>query len=333
MSESVAQEGQARIAFVGDVFVERDDASQALRRAAPYLRDHFDLRMANLEAPLSTRGTLKRSFPWASLRAHPRNVAALTTGFFDVVSLANNHAMDYGPEGLTDTMALLDRNGIRYVGAGVNWAEAWTPITLTAGDVRIRIVAVEATSWSWIEHDAGPERPGMAIVFVSPFFPDHVDGYRLRYLLDTVERARGGADGLVVSIHWGVSVSHQICTYQQYVGHLLVECGADVVVGHHPHTLQAVEVYRDRPIFYSLGNFVFDSLTLPPEGAVVGCVFTRRGLERVTLRPTRQVDGEVRVLSAGDVAARPIVELLSSLSTDVGTRLAVDGDDVVVTRS
>jgi poly-gamma-glutamate capsule biosynthesis protein CapA/YwtB (metallophosphatase superfamily) len=330
MSGARPRDGAARVAFVGDLFVEREDPAGAVEPAARYLKECFDLRFANLEASLSTRGKLKRSFPWASLRGHPRNAAVLTAGGFDVVSLANNHTMDYGPDALMDTVALLDERGIRYVGAGENWARAWEPAYLTVRGVRIGIIAVEATSWTWIEHDAAPNRPGMAAVFVSPFFPDHVDGYRLRHLLETVERARAQVDGLVVSIHWGVSVSHQVCTYQQTVGRRLVDGGADVVIGHHPHTLQAVEVYRGHPIFYSLGNFLFDSLMLPPEGALVGCEFTRGGLERVFLRPTLQAGGRARVLSAGDGAARPAVELLSSLSADAGTRLAVDGDDVNV---
>lgn len=317
----------ARVAFVGDLYVEREEPASAIAAAAPYLKANYDLRFANLEAPLSTRGKLKRSFPWANLRAHPRNVAVLPAGGFDIVSLANNHTMDYGPEALMDTVALLDEHRIRYVGAGENWDRAWRTEVLEAGGVRVGFLAVEATQWTWIEHDAMPARPGMAAVFVSPFFPDHVDGYRLRHLLETVEQARAAVDALAVSIHWGVSVSHQVCTYQQAVGRQLIDRGADVVIGHHPHILQGAEVYRGRPIFYSLGNFLFDSLALPPEGAVVGCTFSRRGLERAWLRPTTQAGGRVLVLEAPE--SQPLLDLIRRLSADLNTYPRVDGDDLV----
>ncbi|MBI4280045.1 MAG: CapA family protein [Armatimonadetes bacterium] len=320
----------AEIGLVGDVYVEREDPAGAIRAAAPYLAERFDLRFANLETTFSTRGKLKRSFPWASLRANPHNVAVLTAGKFDVVSIANNHTMDYGPDALMDTVALLDQHGIRYVGAGANWNRAWKMEVLEAHGVRVGFLAVEATQWTWIEHDAMPDRPGMAAVFVSPFFPDHVDGYRLRHLLETVERCRPQVDALVVSMHWGMSVSQQVCTYQSFVGRQLIDRGADVVVGTHPHTLQGVEVYRRRVICHSLGNFVFDSLLLPPESAVVGCTFSKRGLERAFLRPTTQADGQVHVLSPSEGRGRPIVETLQRLSADLDTYLKVDGDELVI---
>ncbi|RMF87258.1 MAG: CapA family protein, partial [Nitrospinota bacterium] len=284
----------AHIAFVGDVYVERSDgyaAAAAMQHVAPFLQKHFDLRCANLEAPLSERGRLKRSFPWASLRAKPHNVEVLVGGGFDIVTLANNHTMDYGPEALLDTIRLLEERGIGYVGGGVNWERAWTMQTREIKGIRVGFLGIEATAWTWIEHDATPDTPGIAALFISPYFPGHVDGYRLEYALGMVEHFRPHVDLLTVNIHWGHSVSHQVCTYQREVGRKLIDYGADVVIGHHPHTIQGVEVYRHRPIIYSLGNFLFDSLRLPPEGMLLGCSFSQRRMERIWLRPTCQRNG------------------------------------------
>jgi len=315
-----------RLAFVGDVYVERDNeaaAAASMERAERELRDQFDLRCANLEAPLSDRGRLKRSFPWANLRARPHNVGVVTGGGFDVVTIANNHMMDYGPDALMDTVGLLVDRGVGYVGGGENWDRAWGMEVRVIEGLRVGFLGIEATAWTWTEHDAGPAVPGVAALFVSPYFPDDVDGYRLEHALRVVERCHATVDVLAVNIHWGHSVSHQVCTYQRIVGHKLIDHGADVIIGHHPHTLQGVEVYRGRPIFHSLGNFLFDSFRLPPEAALVGCECTHAGIQRVWLRPTSQRDGYVHVYTAGDAEAASTIPLLLRLSEDLGTRLFV----------
>jgi len=322
-----------RVGFVGDVFVERADgaaAAAAMQRVAPALRSQFDLRCANLEAPLSERGRLKRSFPWANLRGHPHNIDVITGGGFDVVTIANNHMMDYGPDALLDTVALLEERSVGYVGGGAHWDRAWAMEVREIRGIRIGFLGIEATSWTWIEHDATPTTPGVAALFVSPYFPDHVDGYRLEHALSVVDRCRAQVDLLTVNIHWGHSVSHQVCSYQQRVGRLLIDHGADVVIGHHPHTLQGVEVYRGRPIFYSLGNFLFDAIRLPPEAALVGCECSREGLHRIWLRPSCQRDGYANVYSAQASETAETVALLERLSRDLGTRLVVRGDDLEV---
>lgn len=328
MSETV------RVALVGDIFVERPSPEEAMVAAAPVLRG-YDVRFGNLEAPFSERGTLKRFRPWANLRGKPHNVQVLPAGGFQIVSLANNHTMDYGPDALMDTIAALDACGVQYVGAGRDEARAWAMEAVKAKGLSVGFLAVEMTEWTWIEADAGPARPGMARITVSAFYPPpHVDHYQLQHLLDLVQQSSREVDALVVSIHWGISVGHQIATYQQVVGRKIVDAGARIVVGHHPHTLQGVELYKGGVIAHSLGNFIFDSLALPPDAAVLVCDVQERKLIRVALRPTRLDERRaVHILSATHPWAAPVTNLLARLCSDLGTRTHVEGEDLVLSPS
>jgi poly-gamma-glutamate synthesis protein (capsule biosynthesis protein) len=320
-----------RIALVGDIFVERPEPEEAIAPAAPILRG-YDIRFGNLEAPLSDRGTLKRFHPWANLRGRPHNVRVLPAGGFQIVSLANNHAMDYGPDALVDTIEGLEAAGIQYVGAGRDEARAWAMQAVKAKGLSVGFLAVEMTEWTWIEADPGPGRPGLARITVSAFYPPpHVDRYQLRHLLDLVRQSSRAVDLLVVSVHWGISVGHQIATYQQAVGRKLVEAGARIVVGHHPHTLQGVELYRGGVIAHSLGNFLFDSLALPPDAALLACDLRERRVVRVALRPTRLDDRRaVHILPATHPWAAPVTNVLSRLCADLGTRCHVEAEDLVL---
>lgn len=320
-----------RLALVGDIFVDRPDPAAAVAPAAAALR-RYDVRFGNLEAPFSERGRLKRFRPWANLRGKPEGLRVLPAAGFQIVSLANNHTMDYGVEALLDTIAGLEAHGIQYVGAGRDEERAWALQTVKAKGLAIGFLAVEATEWTWIEADAGPGRPGMARIGVSAFYPPpHVDRYRLERLLALTRASSREADVLVVSVHWGVSVSHQIATYQQAVGRRLVDAGARIVVGHHPHVLQGVELYRGGVIAHSLGNFLFDSLTLPSDAAVLVCDVRKGALVRAAVRPTRLDERKaVHLLPAADPWARPVTTLLTRLCGDLGTGTRVEGEDLVL---
>ena len=136
---------------------------------------------------------------------------------------------------------------------------------------------------------------------------------------------------LVVSVHWGISVGHQIASYQQVVGRKIVDAGAQIVVGHHPHTLQGVELYKGGLIAHSLGNFIFDSLALPPDAAVLVCDVRKRKVVRVAFRPARLDDRKaVHILSATHPWAAPVTNLLARLCYDLGTRARIEGEDLVL---
>ena len=238
-----------------------------------------DLACANLEVPLS-HGGHPADKPIA-FRADPALAPALAAMGLDVVSFANNHALDYGIPALLDTLEAVERAGVAVVGAGRDLAEACRPAILTVEGARVAFLAFASTLP--VGSAATPERPGVAPVRVtvslladapvleeqpgtSPYVRTEALPQDVAAAQEAVAAARARADVVVVAVHWGVPPGWAapfqgiLADYQRPLGHALVEAGADLVLGHHPHTLHGLERYREAVICYSLGHFIFHSL-------------------------------------------------------------------------
>ncbi len=237
------------LVFVGDVMLSRgvgrrmkaeNDFKFPFRLVQATLAT-ADLTFANLECPVSDQGTEQGHL--YSFRADPRAIEGLLFAGFDVVSVANNHMYDWGPEALLDTLRRLREAGIRPVGAGANDLEAHYPLLVDLGRLRLAFLAYvdiqpqKATS--------APGRPGVAWLDAD------------RALAD-IRFARPLADLVIVSPHWGVEYAAKPNPKQVALARRMIDSGADLVVGTHPHVIQPVEEYGGRWIAYSLGNFVFD---------------------------------------------------------------------------
>ncbi len=238
------------------------------------------LVFTNLELALTSRG--ERADKLVNLRADPELARELSRFGIDVATLANNHAMDYGLTGLRDTLAACEAAGVHTVGAGEDAAAAARPQILCRGDLRVAFLGFATTLA--LGASAAPDRPGLAgIRVVSRYVVDPVtvdENPGIAPYVETqlmpgdadlaalaVTRAKEAADVVVVGMHWGVphgwtaAFQSELADYQQPLAHRLIDAGADAIFGHHPHVLHGIEVYRGRPIFYSLGNFVFHSIT------------------------------------------------------------------------
>ncbi len=199
---------------------------------------------------------------------------------FSVVSWAGNHCLDWGPDGFNDTIDNLRRAGLRVVGAGAQLAAARAPVIVEQSGVRTAFLAycsiLPAHYW------ADERRPGCApmraFTVYEPIEPDqpgtpariHTYAHRedLAALCADVEAARAQADVVIVSLHWGIHfVPAVIADYQTEVGHAAIDAGADLILGHHAHILKGIEVYRNKAIFYSLGNFAMDLRMDPAHAA------------------------------------------------------------------
>lgn len=240
-----------RVTAVGDIMLgARASAVLAAHgydypfaHVARFLREG-DLVIGNLEGPLTDGGQAygEKQFVF---RSPPAKVApALAAAGFDVLTLANNHTMDYGLEGLQHTREALTAAGIRHAGAGDNLAQARAPAWIDAGGHRIAVLAYSLTFPQ--EFWASADRAGTA------FGHEH-------HVRADVRAARERADVVIVSFHWGREATTELREYQPRLGRAAIDAGALIVLGHHPHVLQAIERYRDGVIFYSLGNFVFGS--------------------------------------------------------------------------
>ncbi len=235
--------------FTGDVMLSRavgarmeamKDWSLPFRLIADTLRG-ADLRYCNLECPISDRGSNLHHL--YSFRADPRALEGLTTAGFNVVSQANNHAYDWGPEALLDSLSRLRAAGIQPVGAGENALAAHYPVLVNVGALRIAFLAYVNVDPR--EAAAGVDRPGVAWLDPAQALAD-------------IRFARPLADLVIVCPHWGVEYAAKPSRDQVDLAHQMIDAGADIIVGSHPHVTQPLEDYHGHWIAYSLGNFVFD---------------------------------------------------------------------------
>lgn len=215
------------------------------------LTTRADLFVVNLECPFTDRGAkIAKNF---NFRARPELVSALIRGGVDVVSLANNHMIDYGPEGLFDTLSTLDSNGIVHFGAGRTSVEARLPAVVEKKGVTIAFLGYFFLGDRNIEPAqviATGDQPGVAGHFS--------DTAALKAMVEAdIRAARVKADHVIPFFHWGRESRGQPEPYQLEVAHHAIDSGASAVLGSHPHVLQGIEVYKGAPIVYSLGNFVF----------------------------------------------------------------------------
>jgi len=260
---SLSGVGQAELGFVGDVMLGRrvDDRWDDRDPAGIWgpLRDRLtalDGLFVNLECCLSTRGERwpDKTFYF---RADPEwAVPALSAADTTWASLANNHALDFGPTALADTREALASGGIAHAGAGPDWERAVEPSLVSAG---LLDVAVIALSERWAEYRAGEDSPGTA------YLPLTVEESNTR---STVRRTLAEAqatdpDLVVASLHWGPNWEEFPEPKHREFGRWLVEQGVDVVHGHSAHVVQGIEIHQGRPILYDTGDFVDDYSVKP----------------------------------------------------------------------
>jgi hypothetical protein len=235
-----------------------------------------DIAVANFENPAvdafryHTEGTV--------FSADPRLIAGLRNAGIDAVSIANNHIGDAGRAGVVQTIANLDEYGIKHAGAGRNTAAAHRPALLRVHGLTVAILGYDTIAGAYT---AGSTTPGSARLTVA--------GARA----DIAAARRAGADVVIVYPHWGIEYRATPFAAQQALARSIVNAGADMVIGNHAHWVGAMEVYKGKPIWYALGNFVFDQTWSEPtsEGLLLELTFSGRRLVQVRLHPTIILDG------------------------------------------
>lgn len=262
----------------GDVGPIHEPVSAYSTRARPTLAG-ADLRFAQVERVYSERGALQVHSGGAHSRVKPHMATVFTDCGFDVVSLASNHAMDWGEDALLDTVALFGEKGIQVVGAGRNLAEARQPAIVERNGVRIAVLAycsILQTGYA-AGHDKTGIAPLRAHTYYEPF--DYQAGVPPRVvtvpyeddlagMMADIGEARKAAHVVVLSLHWGIHfIPRMIADYQVTVARTAFEAGADLILGHHAHTPKAVGTHRGKVCFYSLSNFIMSSTAKSPEKA------------------------------------------------------------------
>lgn len=282
-----------------------------------------DIAMTNLESVTATRGSFfhkgeRRPYLY---RGRPELLDLITEPGFDFVTLANNHAMDYGPEALLEEIALLDAAGIAHAGAGKNLAEAAAPAYVQAGDVIVAFISL-LTGFPLLAATA--ERPGVL----------RADEYNpvLEAVRDSVAEARKHADLVVFSPHWGANWTEKPTAKRQELARQIIDLGVDAVIGHSSHQLHGIEVYNGKPILYDVGSFLFDAVKQGRMRHTAGFVldFNRNGFTRIAVHPMSLHSS--RVVPARGAHAEKIQKMMVRMSLEVGgdIDIGVEGSTVVV---
>lgn len=313
-----------RIAFLGDVMLGRGVGAEIGRRAPESfwgdLRERLlaeDLVVANLECAITTHPV-----PWTRtpkvfhFRAPPQAIEVLRAAGIRLVSLANNHVLDFEIEGLLDTLRVLDEAGIAYAGAGRDAAEASRPAIVEAAALRVAMIAASDNEPEW---EAGRRRPGILWL---RFDPDAAES--LAAVEQGVAAARAeGADVVVLSLHWGPNMVPRPPDRFRRFARAVIECGVDVLHGHSAHIFQGVEVYRGRPILYDTGDtlddYAVDPILRNDQSLVFVVEIDESGPKELFMIPIRLRYGEVELAKGRDF--EEIRVRMQTRSAELGTRV------------
>lgn len=249
------------VAWGGDVNLGRRQHYRTRDLGGPHgvlgriaaLRD-ADLRIVNLECVVATtgrQGVDKDETGSYYYRARPEMIEVLTATGIDLVSTANNHSGDYGPEALMEQKALLDAAGIGSAGSGADLEAALRPVMRQAGHVRVALFSLDATQ---PQFGATATTPGAAYLSLAD------PAAWTTTLAPRIARAREQADVVLVAVHWGDNLETVPSQAEIAVGHAIVDAGADAILGASAHVLQGIEVYRGRPILHDAGDLLFDAM-------------------------------------------------------------------------
>ncbi len=368
----MAEKGAGRVTLMagGDIGPILKPVDRFAEKITPVLKE-ADIRFGQCERTYSKRGWSPQ-YAYGphgqTTRLDPDMSTVFKAAGFNVVSLASNHAMDWGPEPVLDTVELFRSTGIQVIGAGKDGEEARKPAIFERNGVKVAILA-----YCSVLRDgqaAGPGKAGVAPLRAHTYYEpeDFQPGtppkiitvpYEedLKALEEDIKKVRAEADVVIVSLHWGVRyIPKIIATYQPPVAHAAIDAGADLILGHHAHVLKAIEVYKGKVCFYSIGNFMttgaqgprlpvqwnlywwkwdLDSLYRFPldskKTMIAKAVLSKRGVERVSFLPTfinKQAQPEA--LDHNDDRFKEILEYMEWVSDQYPHRFKVEGNEIVV---
>lgn len=268
-----------KMLFTGDLMLDRGvkyyiekEGSGEYRFPFEKVHDYlssFDAVIPNLEGPVSDKGTKVGSI--YSFRMDPKAIDVFPYANIRAVNIANNHAWDYGREAFEDTLRRLKENGVGYFGGGMDEAEAYAPYVIEKDGIRVGLLGFT----EFLEFArARNETSGIAFA-------------ETKKIKSAIQEAKNrNFDAIIVVFHFGEEYLSEPIERQIFLARLAIDEGADMVVGHHPHVIESSEEYKEKPIFYSLGNFVFDQNfseeTMTPGFLEVG--ISKQGIDSALLK-------------------------------------------------
>ena len=296
------------LTFTGDVLLDRSVGESIRTKGVDYpfqyvspLLKKADLTFVNLETAVSIRG--KAQNKQFTFRSKPETLKGLVNAGVDGVSLANNHTMDYGTLGLTDTIYYLQKAKLGFTGAGKNKEQAFSAYYKTVNGKKIAILGLSRVlpDGSWF---ANGSKPGIA------------HAYSKEPMMSYVKKAVKNSDYTVIMIHWNRERQNYPEAYAKEMAKDFINAGVDAVIGSHSHSLMGIEYYKGRPIYYSLGNFIFTNSS-DPRGSETMIVNLTINNNRVSssLTPAKIVNGQPKLMNQS--YNKSIINKLNQLSTNV----------------
>ncbi|NLK20859.1 MAG: CapA family protein [Epulopiscium sp.] len=310
------------ITFMGDVMMDSFIGDYIRERGVDYpwedvshIISESDLAVINLESSVSTRGSTKKPEGYG-FRSHPDSLQGLVNSKIDIVSLANNHTLDFGEEAFYDTLESLNQYGIVYVGGGKDKEEAEQVRIIEKNGVKVGFLAYTSII-PWSSWEAKVDKPGAAI---------YKEEYKEK-LLKNIERASKECDILAVIPHWGVEYATVPEENQRELAHAMIDAGADVIIGHHPHVLQGIEFYKDKPILYSIGNFIFlKNDDLCGRTGIFQLTLDKEGFKKGEFYPVNIQYCKANLLNKEEGRGKEIIDMLRELSFPWGTIIKENGE-------
>jgi poly-gamma-glutamate synthesis protein (capsule biosynthesis protein) len=340
------------LGLVGETNVNRAKPETAFEKVQPLL-DRADVLFGHFETTLAGTPSDNDDMPDLPFKrgwrhSKPENAKAWKTAGFDAVGVASNVS------GSIDSTLLvvqeLDALGIPHAGVGANFVEARKPAIVEKNGVRFGFLSYTSVFYSQFVPALG-KRPGAATVKAAmsivpswrseempgavPAVKTWLDENEKALMLEDIAKLRPQVDYVVLSNHWGVSSDERVQDYQCEFAHAAIDAGADVIMGHHPHRPQGIEIYKGKAVYYSLGNFAFDWQFLRnsmKEGMIAYASFENGAAVKYSFVPVRREDdsNDVAPLPLDSQAGAAVIETVRRLSQPFGTKVEVMGDEVVV---
>lgn len=261
-----------KIAFMGDVMLGRLVNKKLRTTDSDYpwgdtlsILQNVDLRICNLECVLSDIGN-----PWSAtpkmfhFRSDEKNVAVLQAGQINIVSLANNHVLDYEDDALLRMIEVLNANNILHAGAGKNLKDASRPAICQVEDQKVGIIAFTDNEAGW---EAAEDKPGIF------YLPTKAKDKRAQKLLKSIQDLKQELDVVIISAHWGPNWGYDPPQEHVSFAHALIDAGADLIFGHSGHIFRGIEIYKNCPIIYCAGDFIDDYAVDEIEKNDESCIF------------------------------------------------------------
>lgn len=314
-----------RITAVGDIMLGRGVGNRLVGMGQDYtypftrvkeVLKRGDIVFGNLEVPFTNCGHSLKGIEEGGkyvLKSSEASAEGVIYAGFNLLNLANNHIMDYYDAGLFDTMRILDKNNIVYAGAGKDLNNAMKPGIIEKKGLKIGLLSY--TEMAELLYDGDPQ-----LVFAAGEGKAGVASLEPAGIIREIEKLKGKVDIILVSLHWGIEESFTIASQQKELAHRLLDSGADVILGHHPHQFQGIEIYKGKPVVYSMGNFIFDQNDPEnQEGFILDMVYSGRKLKSFSAIPFR-IEGKTRIVPLAAEDAKELLEREVMMSSKLGAQ-------------